>query len=328
LMDRYSSYENAWKDLDKSRKNFAELEEFLSFCHDLGYADHPRLLFNQLLKNTQCLHMTIEDLEAKDPIIHGNRSDENSHLFLKHSNTDNLDKHDLAQLNIAKRKDAEDKEKAMHMGAHDWKSLKHMLVHKYGTVTAAWRHGMDTNGNGKLSFMEFSKCCKAHSFEGHIKHCFQELDLDGNGVITFNEFDTVWYKHHEAFRDLLIAKFESYAKAWDMVDKNHNRMLEEDEFEMVCAEIGYTDKPKALFKQLLVDTGHHCLSPEDLEANDMLVTKAQYSMEHPMSPASTSPGGKTPGGRTPGLRSQKSMTTKSSESSSKVLSPSSKPFGV
>merc|ERR1719218_34836 len=37
-------------------------------------------------------------------------------------------------------------EKDMRMGASDWKTLKRELIRQYGSITGAWRNGLDFSG--------------------------------------------------------------------------------------------------------------------------------------------------------------------------------------
>ena len=51
---------------------------------------------------------------------------------------------------------------------------------------------MDQVGDGKVSFIDFSRGVRGVGFVGSIKTVFQELDVDDSGIITFNEIDDFW----------------------------------------------------------------------------------------------------------------------------------------
>jgi len=162
--------------------------------------------------------------------------------------------------------EARQKELDMRMGATDWSALKKELTKKFGSVTAAWRNGLDSNGNGKLSFLEFSKACRDMGFLGNVQKIFKELDNDDSGIITFDEVDPTWFARLTSFSNLLLAKYSTYEGAWRALDDNKNNMLEEQEMQDVCQSIGYNDStPKALFNQLRQSTGLKYLSLQDIE---------------------------------------------------------------
>jgi Ca2+-binding EF-hand superfamily protein len=289
IIAHFDSVENAWKALDSNGNCTVDANEFVPFCLKIGYDHDGKALFKQLLKNRHTHHLCPEDFEAKDCIIKANKADPNSRQQLLRSTTDSLSQQDLAKYHMDSRKAAVDRENSMRMGARDWPHFKDQLIHQYGTITAAWRHGLDAFKNGKISFTEFGAACRNHAFEGNIKQSFQEIDVEGRGVITFGDVDSVWFERHALFRQLLLAKYESYDNAWKMLDNHHNRLLEVDRFEFICKDIGYDKNPKGLFKQLLRGHEVHSLSPEDLDAGSMLVTKTQQSSSSPSSPASRTP---------------------------------------
>merc|ERR1719359_631479 len=102
---------------------------------------------------------------------------------------DALTARDKSKAHIAARQKEEQAERERRMEATDWVSLKKALVRKYGTVTSAWRNGLDTNGNGKVSFIDFCKKVRELGFNGNLQRIFKELDTDGSGIISFNEVD-------------------------------------------------------------------------------------------------------------------------------------------
>merc|ERR1719486_580674 len=96
---------------------------------------------------------------------------------------------DQSKARIEERMALEKKEQSMRMGASDWKTLKRELIHRYGTITAAWRHGLDFSSTGKVSFIEFCKACRNMGVQTDVRKIFRELDEDDSGIITFNEID-------------------------------------------------------------------------------------------------------------------------------------------
>jgi Ca2+-binding EF-hand superfamily protein len=284
LMEKYKSYENAWRALDDNGNGTADEDEFAAFMEKAGYEHDAKKLFRQLLKNQQVFHLTLEDLEAHEPIIRANKLDPNASMKIMRLNTDNLSRQDKAKYDLEQRKAKELAEKEAQFGAHDWTRFKNLLIHKYGTITAAWRHGLETHGKGKLSFTAFSTACHNHGYEGNLKECFAEVDYDESGVITFDEIDEEWFRRHALFCDLYKQKYGSFEKAWEAMDKSHKRRVELEDFQHFCEGIGFTDNPKGLFKQLLPDLNQHALTADDVGFTAGFVDQAKSAMEHRSSP--------------------------------------------
>jgi Ca2+-binding EF-hand superfamily protein len=97
------------------------------------------------------------------------------------------------------------------------------------------------------------------------------LDEDHSGIITLNEVDPEAYSKLSKFQELMHAKYSSYEKAWKKLDGNGNGILEPDEFEAVCNDIGYTWGSKALFALLLKSRAEKVLSLEDVECIQPIV---------------------------------------------------------
>merc|ERR1719453_1011281 len=81
-----------------------------------------------------------------------------------------------ARRHLVEMAEARQKEIDMRMGASDWLQLKKELISHYGSITCGWRQGLDTSGDGKLSFLEFSKACRNMGFLGNVKKIFSDMD--------------------------------------------------------------------------------------------------------------------------------------------------------
>merc|ERR1719498_738519 len=119
--------------------------------------------------------------------------------------------------------------KAMDKGASCVQSLKEALVRKYGTITSAWKHGLDVHGNGRVPFGEFCAAMRRLGFSGNTRRIFNELDVRQSGAITLMDFDAEAHQLLVDFRKVLLEKFGSYIKAWQALDSNRNGVLEEHE---------------------------------------------------------------------------------------------------
>merc|ERR1719316_1615439 len=77
---------------------------------------------------------------------------------------------------------------AADIGAHTFEEFKAVLQRKYGNLLRAWTMGLDSNGSGKLSFVEFCSSARAEGFAGNLKALWKEMDADGEGFVTLEEF--------------------------------------------------------------------------------------------------------------------------------------------
>lgn len=279
LHANHRSYESAWRSIDTNRNNVVELDEFVQLCTELGYSEDAKALFKQLLVSQQFRQLAPADLESTGAIVGGNKDDANSTLQIHKRNEDMMSEAEKAKFHLHQRQAAETQMKAQRVGSSNWQDLKEQLIRKFGTITAAWRHGLDFAGNGKVSFMEFSRACRENGFHGNIDEAFRSIDVDESGVVSFEEIDHDWFVKLKLFRQLLLQKFGSDKAAFAAFDTNRNNMTEHAELDKVCKDIGYTEDTKALFKQLLAHQGVHFLSQGDFDMNNMLVSRAVASSE-------------------------------------------------
>merc|ERR1719487_1746203 len=104
---------------------------------------------------------------------------------------------------------------AADVGAHNFEEFKGVLQRKYGNLLRAWTMGLDSDGSGKLSFVEFCNSARAEGFAGNLKALWKEMDADGEGFVTLEEFAPEIYKLLTSFKSFLKEKHEgSLCKAW------------------------------------------------------------------------------------------------------------------
>jgi Ca2+-binding EF-hand superfamily protein len=282
LLDRYKTYESAWKALDDNGNNQLECHEFVAVCAEIGYSGsekEAKQLYRQLLKDQGRQFLALEDLSVGGIVVKAVTG-----LQMTMNDDDLLSRDEQAKRHLQRREEERAKEKAKDKGASDWASLKEALTRKFGTITAAWRNNLDKGTTGKLSFVVFTKCARDVSFNGNIKACFEEMDDDGSGIITFNEVDHDVCSKLREFHSLLIEKYGSYDEAWRILDANGNRMLEQAEVVDLCNDLGYAGDPAFIFKQHKEHQGATYLVCDDLKAVGRIVTKADVATFNSRSP--------------------------------------------
>merc|ERR1719498_804658 len=180
-------------------------------CRSIGYTQNPKKLFKYLLDGPGKRSVTMADIDPAAMKAYW-RGD-----------LEALNPQEKAKAQLAARKRAEEGEKERRMEAHDWAALKKQLIRKHGTITAAWRDCLDHNGNGKVSFADFSKQTRNLGFSGNIKKVFRELDNNNSGIITFNEVSPDWYAKLSHFHECMMNKHQSYEDCYKSLEECSNR---------------------------------------------------------------------------------------------------------
>eukprot|EP00931_Biecheleriopsis_adriatica_P099831 TRINITY_DN7460_c0_g1_i1.p1 TRINITY_DN7460_c0_g1~~TRINITY_DN7460_c0_g1_i1.p1 ORF type:complete len:1278 (-),score=287.92 TRINITY_DN7460_c0_g1_i1:32-3865(-) len=261
LLDKFGTYIKAWIALDEDRSGSLEKPEVVKACRKIGFEGDAKLLFKLMLDGPGKKVITMADL---DPAA--------MRAYYR-GDLEAMSEHQKAKTAIKAMADAKKAEKDKFMAANDYKSFKKELIRKHGTVVAAWRYGLDTAGMGKIGFYEFSKACRDIGFIGDIRLCFRELDDDESGVISFEEVSSVWFVRLSKFQELMLAKYNTYANAWSVIDANKNNQIDREEFVGICKDIGYPGGPeaaRALFRQLLPHLGATMIAPEDLNIDKVV----------------------------------------------------------
>eukprot|EP00931_Biecheleriopsis_adriatica_P027604 TRINITY_DN16582_c0_g1_i1.p1 TRINITY_DN16582_c0_g1~~TRINITY_DN16582_c0_g1_i1.p1 ORF type:complete len:1009 (+),score=225.01 TRINITY_DN16582_c0_g1_i1:89-3028(+) len=265
LLDRFGSYIKAWKAIDLDRSGTLQKHELVKVCTEHGFNGDMHKLFKYLVEHPAKTFVTMADI---DPAA--------MRAYYR-GDLEALSPAEKGKAARLEREEARKKEKSKLLGAKDVKSMKKELIRKYGTITAAWRYGLDVTSNGKVSFMDMAKACRAISFVGDIREFFKELDDDGSGVISFAELDAKWHSRLMIFQNLLLSRYTTYELAWACLDDNKNNQIDRNEFVSVCADLGYPGgeaEAAQLFRQLLPDFGQHFLTLQDLDVTS-LVGKAE-----------------------------------------------------
>jgi len=197
-------------------------------------------------------------------------------------------KRELAQQQLAHIQEAERAKKAADLGASTLAAFKRLLVTRFGSILVAWRRALDTSGDGKLSFTEFTHACRGVGYVGSLQKLWGELDKDGSGVITLDELDLVANQQLQAFFDILQAKYgrhddeQGIFTAWvEFFEPDRTGQLELYKFVKKCKELGYGPPEHApaedLVKALVPDDRAAYLKLRDLDKNAHLRLVSEFN---------------------------------------------------
>lgn len=141
------------------------------------------------------------------------------------------------------------------------------LAAKYGTLTKAWRIGMDADSSGALDFGEFVAALKFLGFTGNIRTLFFNLDADDSGSLTLKELDPRAAEALEKFRVKSTRGYRTMQGMWDeLLDMDRSGTVGLLEFQTNIGPLGYNDPDeiKELFEFLKLRPGCRFIMYEDI----------------------------------------------------------------
>merc|ERR1719174_1056400 len=153
--------------------------------------------------------------------------------------------------------------KKMDVGARDKAGFLKVLQGKYGNVYRAWKVGMDTDGNGRLSKNEFMEVARHHGYAGKLLDLWNECCKPTDSFVRLDDLSPEAYKMTTEFTDLIVREYgsrnsggrlstpdkkkelvETWLRAWICaLDTDKTGRVELGEFQEVCTKLnfGYDD---------------------------------------------------------------------------------------
>lgn len=133
-------------------------------------------------------------------------------------------------------------------------NFKKLLLKSYQNYVRAWRQGLDRDHNGHLDFAEFKLAVKDVGFAGNPRELWQELDENGNGVVSLWELDLETARILKEFNDCAKASYGSWEAAWkEIMDVRGDDRVKIADFRNGCVGMGYHGDINAMFDLLDVD---------------------------------------------------------------------------
>lgn len=136
----------------------------------------------------------------------------------------------------------------------------------------------DDDGSGELDRSELTKLAKWLNFAqqpGDIDRMFREMDGDGSGALSMDEFCT-WVSRNrpdpQALYGLTSSEYNCVMMAFRSYDANQDGTLSLDEFQRLCHSLGYYRTPQesaVAFKA--IDTDHS----GTVDLNEFLLYRAR-----------------------------------------------------
>jgi len=143
-----------------------------------------------------------------------------------------------------------------------------VLESKFGSITRAWRVGLDEDGSGSLDFREFCNATRQLGYVGNLRTLWFNLDTDSSGSVGLKELDPVACAALEKFRAKCTTGYGTMRAMWDtLLDQDRSGTVSHAEFVEHAGGLGYGDPAELwdLFRLLVVQPGCRCIRMEDLE---------------------------------------------------------------
>lgn len=145
--------------------------------------------------------------------------------------------------------------------------FKAVLRSKYGSLSRAWRVGLDADNSGALDFREFCQALRDLGYIGNIRTLWFNLDSENSGSVTLKELDPQAAHALEKFRALSTTRYGSIPEMFKRaLDQDHSGTVALAEFVEASTALGYTDELEVaeLFSYLLLRPGCRFITLEDI----------------------------------------------------------------
>jgi len=128
------------------------------------------------------------------------------------------------------------------------------LLRKHFSMLRAWR-AIDPNGNGRVSFSDFSKATRELGYICDAKAVWQALDANEDGFVTLDEIDPDLANLLQGFSAVLSSACGSAANAWKeyFCPLSVHMRCPYRTFTAAAADLGYAGDVDAVFAALDVD---------------------------------------------------------------------------
>jgi len=300
LIAKHGSIARAWRDgLDKKKSGQISKEQFVEAMKAMEFQASAEKVFEYLdADHSGFISLDEIDEEAVEIIKSGDLElgldikvtvDMTSMTFDERQAFANRRNQAIGKQQKKNVEEEERRKKAADARATNLVDLKKQLKVIYGNLYRAWKVALDLDGSGKLSENEFMKALRDLGlFFGSLPDLWKELQEDG--FISFDRFSPDDAKELNAFRECLLAKYPSIARAWRFgLDKTKTNRLGKEEFVAAMGELGFAGNAARVYALLDNDnSGYITVEEVDADAHEMLVRDPdlELGLDVPLDPAS------------------------------------------
>jgi len=158
----------------------------------------------------------------------------------------------------------------LRLGLHTVAGFKIALVNRCGSLWAAWKEHLDLDGNGRLTFGEFTQALSRLAFHGDVKGLWKQLDVRGMGYIVFGDFDKETHDAITELKEKLCKEHGNMLLAWMKgLDAKGANCVDEVAFVKGCEKVGFVGSDDIdaaqLFRLMRPEAGRKFLSLKDFD---------------------------------------------------------------
>merc|ERR1719305_932905 len=107
---------------------------------------------------------------------------------------------------LEKAREARKQSLAADVAMNDLAGLRKQMKLKYGSMMRAWTLLFDKENTGKLPQSRCFQVLREIGFKGPMEKCWKEMDKEGKGTITLEQFAEEEYVLVQGLKDAMIAK--------------------------------------------------------------------------------------------------------------------------
>jgi len=168
-----------------------------------------------------------------------------------------------------------DADKSTQLSEAEWQNaigvtledLARYIQDQYGNAKGGWKAANGPTGDGKLDRAEFeSHCASVGVTPEEAEKLFGQIDIDGNGFISENEYKNVFSIDLPELKRRARVTWGTPEESFKAMDTDGDGVISPDEFEKACKELNIpSDRAQDLFREVDVD-GSGDVSPEEWDA--------------------------------------------------------------
>lgn len=325
LKKRFGSLVNGWRALDTEKTGRLSFHEFCNACHALGYHGNIKMLWREL-DYTKSGSVSLMEI---DPEVGNYMGIFKSKLMLKYKGNmyeawsqgidtngtgrveedelkmalknleleEELDANKLFKMMSSKsgnmgvslsefdpeayhrwcsglldeddspaRKKVAGKANQFQLGLTTVDDLKEALRARFGSLFAVWREALDVEGNGRLTFGEFNQALSRLGFHGNLRGLWKDLLRPDQDTISFKDLDPEIDAQVSDLRSQLSKVYFNMMLAWVQgLDTKSTGLVSEAQFIACCEKVGFIGDAKSLFKVIQPDASRSFMCLRDFD---------------------------------------------------------------
>jgi len=278
----------AWlKALDTNGSGMVTLQEFDAALKGVGFSGDPEALFMKMKPDLSRSFLTLQDWDTRayralsrgdyrmlteDPSVAagaGSPPAKPTEMSFHERQSSGFHFQVKMALSVAEREDYAKRHKLANVPAHlidTAEEFELLCKRTYGSMIAAWRHCLDLDSNGKLTFGEFCKALRRIGYGGDMSKLWQKYGGPEKMHLALKDLDPEADELVNSFLTMLASQYGTLDDAWKLgFGKDPNETVDEQLLTEACQKLGYGFSPKKLWRCLQPTPGKQQITIWDLD---------------------------------------------------------------